>query len=189
MIGVILSFVSLGVVFILILFLSRNNKRSKVRTELTDDEMFKIIQEEGFSPRRVSDGDIIFHSHDMTFTFGKYANGFVYARLYYRMNKEDRWLALQAAQYTEVSYVAIKVMLVPHMDTILFSVESLCNNPELFRNFIGKAMSLLTDSAIRYHIRMKELHHNIIVYESKYEDDSKIMSKCRTLRPSQKKHS
>ena len=184
MLGVTASFAAIGVVMILILYLSRRFKKPKHKTELTDDEMFRIIREEGYFPKKVSDGDIVFRSHDMAFSFGKCADGFVYARLYYRMKEEDRWLALQAAQYTEVSFVAIKVLLVPHKETLLFSVESLCNDPELFRAFIGRAMTILADSAVRYHKRMKELQEDADVCEGDCEDtDSDKVSKLSKMFP------
>ena len=151
------SFTALGVIMILTLFFSRKMRKPRNSTELTDDEMFKIIQEEGYFPHKDSDGDIVFSENGMVFSFGKCANGFVYGRLYYKMKKEDQWLAMQAGQYTEVSFVAIKVLVVPHRETLLFSVESLCNDPEDFRTFLGRAKSILSDSAIRFHKRMKEL--------------------------------
>ena len=182
MLGVTAAFAAIGIVMILILYLSRRIKKSKDKTELTDDEMFRIIREEGYFPKKVNDGDIVFRSHDLAFSFGKCADGFVYARLYYRMKEEDRWLALQAAQYTEVSFVAIKVLLVPHKETLLFSVESLCNDTELFRAFIGRAMSILADSVVRYHKRLKELQVEADVCEEDYEDgDADNLSKLSKM--------
>ncbi len=164
MLAVTVSFAAVGGVLIFFLFLSRKLKKKEVALEVADTDMFRIIQEEGYFPHKENDGDITFGVKGMVFTFGKCANGFVYARLYYKMDPEDKWLALQAAQYTEVSFVAIKVLVIPHKETLLFSVESLCNDPEVFRNFIHRAMSILSDSAIRYHAKLKELRG-----ESDYE--------------------
>ena len=157
MIGVSGSFAILGGLMIYILHLSRKLRKKQVANEVPDTEMFRIIQEEGYFPHKENDGDITFNVKGMVFAFGKCANGFVYGRLYYKMNLNDKWLAMQAAQYTEVSFVAIKVLVIPDRETLLFSVESLCNNSEVFRAFVERAKSILQDSAILFHKRINEL--------------------------------
>lgn len=184
MLAVTVSFASVGGILIFFLFLSRKLRKKKVASEVADTEMFRIIQEEGYFPHKENDGDITFGEKGMVFTFGKCANGFVYARLYYKMDPEDKWLALQAAQYTEVSFVAIKVLVIPHKETLLFSVESLCNDPEVFRNFIHRAMSILSDSAIRYHAKLKELQKDSDCEDCDMADgDNDTTSKLRKLFP------
>ena len=157
MIGVTGSFAVLGGLMVYLLYLSRKLRKKAVANEVPDTEMFRIIQEEGYFPHKENDGDITFNVKGMVFAFGKCANGFVYGRLYYRMDPDDKWLAMQAAQYTEVSFVAIKVLVIPHRETILFSVESLCNDSESFRAFIHRAVSILAESTTRYHAKLREL--------------------------------
>ena len=166
------SFTALGAIMILALFLSRKMRKPKTRTELADNEMFKIIQEEGYFPHKECDGDIVFTENGMVFSFGKCANGFVYGRLYYKMKQEEQWLAMQAAQYTEVSFVAIKVLVVPQRETLLFSVESLCDNPESFRTFVKRSKTILSDSAILFHKRMNELEADGDVIDGDCENES-----------------
>ena len=157
MIGITGAFAVLGGLMVYTLYLSRKLREKKTANEVPDTELFRIIQEEGYFPHKENDGDITFNVKGMVFTFGKCAKGFVYGRLYYKMDPDDKWLAMQAAQYTEVSFVAIKVLVIPHKETVLFSVESLCNDSESFRSFIHRAVSILTDSTTRYHAKLKEL--------------------------------
>lgn len=157
MIGVTGSFAVLGGLMVYLLYLSRKHRKNASANEVPDTEMFRIIQEEGYFPHKENDGDITFNVKGMVFAFGKCANGFVYGRLYYRMDPDDKWLAMQAAQYTEVSFVAIKVLVIPDRETLLFSVESLCNNSEAFRTFVERAKPILQDSAILFHKRINEL--------------------------------
>lgn len=157
MIGVTGSFAVLGGLMVYLLYLSRKHRMNASANEVPDTEMFRIIQEEGYFPHKENDGDITFNVKGMVFAFGKCANGFVYGRLYYRMDPDDKWLAMQAAQYTEVSFVAIKVLVIPDRETLLFSVESLCNNSEAFRTFVERAKPILQDSAILFHKRINEL--------------------------------
>lgn len=157
MIGVTGTFVILGGIIVVTLYLSRKHRKKTVAIEVPDSEMFRIIQEEGFSPHKEDDGDITFNVKGMVFTFGKCAKGFVYGRLYYKMDPDDKWLAMQAAQFTEVSFVAVKVLVLPHKETVLFSVESLCDDPERFRGFLHRAVSILADSTTRYHAKLNEL--------------------------------
>ena len=157
MIGVTGSFAVRGGLMVYLLYLSRKHRMNASANEVPDTEMFRIIQEEGYFPHKENDGDITFNVKGMVFAFGKCANGFVYGRLYYRMDPDDKWLAMQAAQYTEVSFVAIKVLVIPDRETLLFSVESLCNNSEAFRTFVERAKPILQDSAILFHKRINEL--------------------------------
>lgn len=151
------SFALLGALMILVLYLSRKMRASENAYELSKDDMLKTLQEEGYFPHRESDGDIVFKIKGTTFTFGTCANGFVYGRLYYSLKKEDFWQAIQAAQDTELSFVAIKVLIHPNSESLIFSVESLCRDKESFRIFVNRALSILSDSIGKFSDRMKEI--------------------------------
>jgi len=140
-----------------LLIRSRKFNSKKRGKEIADTEMLQILQEEGYSPHSEDNGDMTFNVSGKVFAFGKCTEGFVYARLYYEMNPDDKWNAMQAAQYTEVSFKGIKVMLVPHKKLIMFSVESLCIDSESFRLFIKLAMKTLSDSVTRFYERMATL--------------------------------
>lgn len=151
------SFAILGALMIMILYLSRKMRASDNVCELSKDDMLKTLQEEGYFPHKESDGDIVFKIKGTTFTFGTCANGFVYGRLYYSLKKEDLWHAMQAAQDTELSFVAIKVLIHPNSESLIFSVESLCRDKESFRIFVNRALSILSDSVGKFSDKMKEI--------------------------------
>ena len=185
MIGVTGSFAVLGELMVYTLFLSRKLRKIKVANEVPDTELFRIIQEEGYSPHKEDDGDITFNVKGMVFTFGKCAKGFVYGRLYYKMDPDDKWLAMQAAQYTQVSFVAIKILVIPERETLLFSVESLCNTPEAFRTFVVRAKSILQDSAILFHKRINELkiESELVENDIDNQDCDEDLTKVKRLFP------
>lgn len=114
--------------------------------ELTSKEILSIIQSEGYFPRLESSGEVSFKIQGTTFIFGTCAKGFVYGRLYYNFNHENKWAALLAAQHVELSYIAIKTLVVLDNDSLIFSVESLCNTAETFRTFFNRSLSILNDS-------------------------------------------
>ncbi len=127
-------------------FKSKNKKMLKTSTELTSKEMLSIIRDEGYCPRSEDDGDVSFRIKDTTLTFGLCAKGFVYGRIYYHLKREDKWPAMLAAQHVELSYVAVKALVVPDNESLIFSVESLCETGEAFRVFFKRARSILADS-------------------------------------------
>ena len=118
----------------------------KTSTELTSKEMLSIIREEGYFPHSEDDGDVSFKIKGTTFTFGSCAKGFVYGRIYYHLKRDDKWPAMLAAQHVELSYVAIKTLVIPDNESLIFSVESLCGTNEAFRVFFNRALSILADS-------------------------------------------
>ena len=128
------------------IFKSKNKKVRKTSTELTSKEMLSIIREEGYFPRIEDDGNVSLKINGTTFTFGTCARGFVYGRIYYRLKREDKWPAMLAAQDVELSYVAIKTLVVPTNESLIFSVESLCVTNEAFRTFFNMALPILADS-------------------------------------------
>ena len=69
--------------------------KKKPLSELTDNEIFCIIQEEGYSPKTECNGDITFYESGKVFAFGKCTDGFVYARLYYELNPDDKLTPLR----------------------------------------------------------------------------------------------
>ena len=114
--------------------------------ELTSKDMASVIREEGFFPHIETDGDVSFKLEGTTFTFGSCAKGFVYGRLYYHLKCEDKWPAVLAAQHVELSLVAIKALVVPDNEYLIFSVESLCADKEGFRTFFIRSLSILRDA-------------------------------------------
>lgn len=125
---------------------SKNKKMLKTSSELTSKEMLSIIREEGYFPRPEDDGDVSFKITGITFTFGTCTKDFVYGRIYYHLKREDMWPAMLAAQHVELSYVAIKALVVPDDESLVFSVESLCGTSVAFRAFFNRALSILADS-------------------------------------------
>lgn len=170
------TFAILGAIMIALLDISRKHRDKKPVTELTEKEMFKTIQEEGYFPHTESDGDITFKIKGTTFSFGRCANGFVYGRLYYSLKKEDFWQALLAAQDVELSLVAIKVMIHPNSETLLFSVESLCRDKESFRSFFNRALSILGESVGKFYDRMRELEADTDCSDAAVDDQSKSVN-------------
>ena len=128
------------------MFKFNKKKMSKTSTELTSQDMLSVIREEGYFPHVEPDGDVSFKIKGTTFTFGTCAKGFVYGRLYYTLKSEDKWPAMLAAQHVELSFVAIKALVVPDNGSLIFSVESLCGTIDLFRVFFNRALSILSDS-------------------------------------------
>ena len=133
-------------------------KKKKVPspTEMTSKEIMSIIREEGYFPRIEDDGDVSFKIKGTTLTFGTCAKGFVYGRIYYHLKGEDKWPAILAAQYVELSYVAIKVLVVPDSNSLIFSVESLCATSEAFRSFFNRTLSILADSVAAFSEKFRE---------------------------------
>lgn len=167
------TFVVLGAIMIALLYISRKHRNKSVVIELTEKEMFKTILEEGYFPHIESDGDITFKINGTTFSFGRCANGFVYGRLYYTIKKEDSWHSLLAAQDVELSIVAIKVMIHPNSETLLFSVESLCGDKESFRSFFNRALSILGESVGKFYDKMRELESDSDCCDASVNDQSK----------------
>ena len=142
------------------IFKSKNKKMLKTSTELTSKEMLSIIREEGYFPRSEDDGDVSFKITGTTFTFGTCAKGFVYGRIYYHLKREDKWPAMLAAQHVELSFVAIKTLVVPDNESLIFSVESLCGTSEAFRAFFNRALSILADSVGAFADKFHEYEGN-----------------------------
>lgn len=142
------------------LFKSKNKKMLKTSTELTSKEMLSIIREEGYFPRSEDDGDVTFKIKGTTFTFGTCAKGFVYGRIYYHFKRKNKWPAMLAAQHVELAYVAIKTIVVPENESLIFSVESLCGTGEAFRAFFNRALSILTDSVGAFADKFHEYEGN-----------------------------
>ena len=147
-----------------------NKKMQKTSTELTAKEMLSIIREEGFFPRAEDNGDVSFKIKGTTFTFGTCAKGFVYGRIYYHLQREDKWPAMLAAQHVELSYVAIKILVVPDNDSLIFSVESLCGTREAFRPFFNRALSILADSVGAFADKFHEYEGNEECKEKEYQE-------------------
>ena len=144
----------------------KNKKMPDTSSELTPKQIFSVIQEEGFFPSIEEDGDVSFKIKGTTITFGTCAKGFVYGRIYYKLRRSDKWPAMLAAQHVELSYVAIKTLVVPDNESLIFSVESLCGTVELFRTFFPRALSILSDSVGSFADMFKE-----------YEDDEECRSR------------
>lgn len=139
-------------------------------TEMKPDEILSVIREEGYSPQIESDGDISFKIKGTTLTFGTCANGFVYGRIYYNLKREYRWPALLAAQHVELSYVAIKVLVVSECESLIFSVESLCGNKEGFRVFFNRTISILSDSVRTFADKFSEYEADEDCNDKTYDD-------------------
>ena len=152
------------------LFKSKNNKMPKSSAELTPQEMLSVIREEGYFPRVEPDGAISFKIKGTTFTFGTCAKGFVYGRLYYTMKREDKWPAMLAAQHVELSYVAIKALVVPENGNLIFSVESLCGTVDVFRVFFNRALSILSDSVGAFADKFHEYEADEECRDKQYEE-------------------
>lgn len=128
--------------------------------ELTPKDMAIVIREEGFFPHIETDGDVSFKLEGTTFTFGSCAKGFVYGRLYYHLKREDKWPAILAAQHVELSLVAIKALVVPDNEYLIFSVESLCAEKEGFRTFFIRSLSILRDAVKTFADKFLETKSN-----------------------------
>lgn len=121
--------------------------RKNPGSELLDsDAMYRVIQEEGFFPTKGSDGDISFKIKGARIDVGECANGFVYTRVYYGLDKEDVISALYAANQVEKTYVAIKSIVSEENGSLIFSVESYCLGVEVYRTFFQRSISIISDS-------------------------------------------
>lgn len=138
---------------------SKKKRLSKEFSEISNSEIMKIIKEEGYQPQIESDGDISFSVNGTIFTFGRCGNGFVYGRAYYQIDKEDYMNALFAAQDVELSLVAIKVMISPNNQSLIFSVESLCGDSATFRIYFNRALSILSSSINHFSDKMREVSY------------------------------
>ena len=123
---------------------------------LTAKQIFSVIQEEGYFPRIDDDRDVSFKIKGTTFIFGVCANGFVYGRIYFNLRKRDKWPAIMAAQHVELSYIAIKTLVVTENESLIFSVESFCNTVDSFRLFFPRALSILSDSVGTFSEKFRE---------------------------------
>lgn len=150
--------------------LEKNNMKKKTPTELTPEQMLIVIREEGYFPHLEDDGDVSFKISGTTFTYGTCAKGFVYGRLYYNLDRVDKWKALLAAQHVDLSYVAIKTLVVPENDSLIFSVESLCDSSETFKLFFNRSIYILSDSVKAYTQKMQELDNNTECEEMELEE-------------------
>lgn len=137
--------------------LGKNNMEKQTPTVLTPEQILNVIREEGFFPHTEDDGDVSFKINGTTFTYGTCARGFVYGRLYFNLNGVDKWKALLAAQHVDLSYVAIKTLVVPENDSLIFSVESLCGSSETFKLFFNRSIYILSDSVKTFSQKIHEL--------------------------------
>ena len=146
------------------------HKMPKTPADLTTKEILSMIREEGYFPRIENDGDVSFKINGTTFTFGTCAKGFVYGRIYYRLKSEDKWPAIIAAQHVELSYVAIKTLVIPENESLIFSVESLCGSRETFRTFFNRALSILSDSVEMFKTKFHEYGESEERKDREYHD-------------------
>ncbi len=143
---------------------------------LTPKEMLAIIQDEGYFPRMENDGDVTFKIQGTSFTYGTCAKGFAYGRLYYKLRREDKWAAMLAAQCVELSYVAIKILVIPDSESLIFSVESLCPSADEFRVFFRRSLSILSDSVGAFSDYFKEYS---VEPECKEKECEELIRQCR----------
>ena len=154
------TYAALGVVLIILLFLFRKIRRpqNKDYNKLsTVSEMMSVIREEGKFPFLNEDREISFTSNDMTISYGILQHGFKYGRLYYNLSKEYKWKALIAGQCVEQTFAAVKVMIVPGNESVIFSVETYCDNKEDFRLFVNQSCSILADSVSTFTAQLNEM--------------------------------
>ena len=121
------------------------------------DDIQKVLQEEGYFPYKDSDDDVTFKLRGTTLTAGTCAEGFAYTRVYYHVGKEDQMIALQAANITELSLVAIKVLINPGNECLILSVESMCPNIETYRLFLPRSLSIIAEAMDRFRYEMDKL--------------------------------
>lgn len=123
------------------------NSRKTTNCELLDsDAMYRVIQEEGYFPAKDANGEISFKIKGARIDVGECANGFVYTRIYYCLDKEDVISALYAANQVEKTYVAIKSIVSEENESLIFSVESYCLGVEVYRTFFQRSISIISDS-------------------------------------------
>lgn len=143
---------------------TKENEKLKANFELTNkvedmildiDKMYKVIQEEGYFPTKGTDGDIFFKIKGTRIEVGECAKGFVYTRIYYGLDKEDIQTALYAANQVEKSYVAIKILVAEENEALIFSVESFCQDVEVYRAFIQRSISIIADSMEKFRTEMQ----------------------------------
>ena len=123
-----------------------SSKKIFSRELLDSDAMYRVIQDEGFFPTKGTDGDISFKINGTRIDVGECANGFVYTRVYYSLDKEDVISALYAANQVEKTYVAIKSIVSEENGSLIFSVESYCLSVDVYRAFFQRSVSIISDS-------------------------------------------
>lgn len=123
-----------------------SSKKNSSRELLDSDAMYRVIQEDGFFPTKGTDGDISFKIKGTRIDVGECANGFVYTRVYYFLDKEDVISALYAANQVEKTYVAIKSIVSEENGSLIFSVESYCLSVDVYRAFFQRSVSIISDS-------------------------------------------
>lgn len=123
-----------------------NSRKDSGSEVLNIDAMYRVIQEEGYFPTKDGDGDISFKINGTRIVVGECANGFVYTRVYYGLNREDVISALFAANQVETTYVAIKSIVSEENGSLIFSVESYCLGVEVYRTFFQRSISIISDS-------------------------------------------
>ena len=117
-------------------------------SELLDiNAMYRVIKEEGYFPTKDADGEITFKIKGTRIVVGECAEGFVYTRAYYYdLDKESVQAGLYAANVVNLTYVAVKTIIVEENESLVFSVESFCNDIETYRAFFQRSVSILADS-------------------------------------------
>ena len=123
-----------------------NSRKNSGSEPLDRDAMYRVIQEDGFFPTKGTDGDISFKIKGTRIDVGECANGFVYTRVYYSLDKEDVISALYAANQVEKTYVAIKSIVSEENGSLIFSVESYCLSVDVYRAFFQRSVSIISDS-------------------------------------------
>lgn len=118
----------------------------KRRRKLSISDIANTIREEGYLPVEGEGSDVIFKIHGITYCAGQCANGFVYLRLYYQFRSDDLFTTLKNANAVEMQFVSIKVLVIPEKEELIYSVESFCTDPIMFKSFFRRALGILRDS-------------------------------------------
>lgn len=172
---------------------SKSDEIQKLKTELANpkkdsgcepfdrDAMYRAIQEEGYFPTKDADGDITFKIKGTKIFVGECAEGFVYTRVYYGLQKEDVISALFAANQVEKTYVAIKSIVSEEDGSLIFSVESYCMGVEMYRSLFQRSLSIIADSIDAFWEEMRKCNERHNSQVALTEEQNKRLGETKML--------
>lgn len=131
--------------------------------------IFRFMMEEGYHPT-FEKTHILFELDDNLASV-EYENGLMTVRIFFSIEEESRDMFLDAANSTMSGSIAVKPVILEDGKTLMFSIETMCDNIREFKKFFPRSIGYIRDALLIHRHHMKLLLENSMLYKNLYSHD------------------
>lgn len=131
--------------------------------------IFRFMMEEGYYPT-FEKTHILFQLDDNLATV-EYEKGLMTVRLFFSIEEESREMFLDAANSTMSGSIAVKPVILEDGKTLMFSIETMCDNIREFKKFFPRSIGYIKDALHIHRHYMKLLLQDSMLYKDLYTHD------------------